>query len=159
MTGVSERGQQRREFICEGYKRPESVLVVVYTPDAKVLLLQRKDSPDFWQSVTGSMQESESEPIISARRELKEETGLGPDQGTMQDCHQQEWFDIYPQWQYRYAPGVTRNLEHVFCFKLKSLVEIKLSQEHLDYCWVTKEQAIAKVISTTNRDAIIKFVI
>ncbi len=140
------------------YKRPESVLVVVYTPIAKVLLLQRKDSPDFWQSVTGSMNSSELEPIISAWRELEEETGLGPANGEMRDCHEQAWFEIYPKWQYRYAPGITRNLEHVFCFKLKSLVEIKLSQEHLDYCWVTKEEAIAKVISTTNRDAILKFV-
>jgi dATP pyrophosphohydrolase len=40
------------------YKRPISVLVVIYAQDTKrVLMLQRCDDPDFWQSVTGSLEE------------------------------------------------------------------------------------------------------
>ncbi len=40
------------------YKRPVSVLVVIYAEDTKrVLMLQRRDDPDFWQSVTGSLEE------------------------------------------------------------------------------------------------------
>lgn len=39
------------------YKRPVSVLVVIYAEDTKrVLMLQRRDDPDFWQSVTGSLE-------------------------------------------------------------------------------------------------------
>jgi len=37
------------------YKQPVSVLVVIYAQDTKrVLMLQRRDDPNFWQSVTGS---------------------------------------------------------------------------------------------------------
>lgn len=40
------------------YKLPVSVLVVIYAEDTKrVLMLQRRDDPDFWQSVTGSLEE------------------------------------------------------------------------------------------------------
>lgn len=40
------------------YKRPVSILVVIYAQDTKrVLMLQRRDDPDFWQSVTGSVEE------------------------------------------------------------------------------------------------------
>lgn len=139
------------------YKRPESVLVVVYASN-QVLLLQRKDDPHFWQSVTGSMLAKETQPIVSAWRELSEETGLIAKQGEMHDCKMATWFDIYPHWQYRYAEGVTRNLEHVFCFEMVKPVAITLSDEHIDYCWIAKKAALEKVISTTNREAILKFV-
>jgi len=36
------------------YKIPISALVVVHTPDLRVLLLERADYPEHWQSVTGS---------------------------------------------------------------------------------------------------------
>jgi dATP pyrophosphohydrolase len=36
------------------YKIPESVLVVIHSPDQYVLLIERADQPGFWQSVTGS---------------------------------------------------------------------------------------------------------
>ncbi|MBS0289918.1 MAG: dihydroneopterin triphosphate diphosphatase [Proteobacteria bacterium] len=140
------------------YKRPESVLVVIFAQD-QVLLLQRRDDPAFWQSVTGSMRFDEENPLQSAWRELAEETGLLSTQGEMQDCHHQTWFDIYPHWRFRYSPDVTKNLEHVFCFRMEKPVNIKLSKEHLDYCWVTKEEAVKLVFSTTNREAILQFVV
>lgn len=47
------------------YKRPVSILVVIYAQDTKrVLMLQRRDDPDFWQSVTGSVEE------VKPRRKL-----------------------------------------------------------------------------------------
>jgi hypothetical protein len=40
------------------FKLPVSVLVVIYAEDTKrVLMLQRRDDPAFWQSVTGSLEE------------------------------------------------------------------------------------------------------
>ncbi len=43
------------------FKRPVSILVVIYAQDSKrVLMLQRRDDPDFWQSVTGSLEEGET---------------------------------------------------------------------------------------------------
>ncbi|MGD9591787.1 MAG: dihydroneopterin triphosphate diphosphatase [Candidatus Berkiella sp.] len=139
------------------YKRPESVLVVVYTQNSQVLLLQRNDWPDFWQSVTGSLHENES-PLEGAIRELKEETGLTPNEGLMQDVGESHWFDIYPAWQHRYQQGVTQNLEHVFCFIVKKPIKISMSNEHQDYCWVTKEESLTKMISSTNQEAVKKYV-
>lgn len=58
------------------YKRPESVLVVIYAKSSgRVLMLQRRDDPDFWQSVTGSLEEGEA-PLQTAQREVKEEVGI-----------------------------------------------------------------------------------
>lgn len=58
------------------YKRPVSVLVVIYARDTgRVLMLQRRDDPDFWQSVTGSLEEGES-TACAAQREVKEEVNI-----------------------------------------------------------------------------------
>ena len=41
------------------YKRPESVLILVYTSQKDVLLLKRHNEKDMWQSITGSLLENE----------------------------------------------------------------------------------------------------
>lgn len=138
-------------------KRPESVLVVVYTKEAEVLLLQRKDHPDFWQSVTGSLEDNES-TLETAWRELSEETSLSTKDGTMIDCHLANWFEIYPQWRHRYAPNVTKNKEHVFCFEIPTRIPITLSHEHLAYRWLSKEEAVKMASSPSNQAAIKTFV-
>ena len=138
-------------------KRPESVLVVVYTSNAEVLLLQRKDHPDFWQSVTGSLEGVETS-METAWRELKEETALDRPHGTIQDCHLANWFGIYPQWRHRYAANVTKNLEHVFRFEIPEKITITLSDEHLAYCWLPKDEAAKVASSPSNQEAIMTFV-
>ena len=57
------------------YKQPVSVLVVIYTDDLDVLLLERVDHPGYWQSVTGSRDNGES-LAETALREVREETGV-----------------------------------------------------------------------------------
>ena len=58
------------------WKVPESVLVVIHTPDLQVLLMNRADAPGHWQSVTGS-KDWPGEPLHdTAVREVAEETGL-----------------------------------------------------------------------------------
>ena len=59
----------------EKYKAPISVLVVVYTPDLQVLLLERADHPGYWQSITGSQDQNEA-LLQTAARETTEETGI-----------------------------------------------------------------------------------
>ncbi|HET9843768.1 MAG TPA: dihydroneopterin triphosphate diphosphatase [Gammaproteobacteria bacterium] len=138
-------------------KKPESVLVVVYTATGKILCLQRQDSTNFWQSVTGSLLEGES-PLAAATRELEEETGL-TDPLPQALCYKTRWwFTIYPHWRYRYAPGVTKNLEHVFLCKIAQECSVILSQEHLAYCWLDKKSALKKMSSDTNQRAIELFV-
>jgi dATP pyrophosphohydrolase len=137
------------------YKRPESILVVIYTTAKEVLLMQRRDVPTFWQSVTGSLRENET-PKEAARRELWEETGLVADE-RLQDCQYQNSFEIKPPWRARYAPEVTHNTEYVFSLCLPSRQPIQLNpSEHSRYYWLPHDEAVEKVTSYTNRDAIIK---
>ena len=140
------------------YKRPESVLVVVYTITGEVLLLRRVRPPDFWQSVTGSMRWDETDPLVTARRELAEETGLSRELPIV-DCDWSQRFPIKPEWRARYAPGVTENLEHVFRLELPEPWPIVLSpHEHSEYLWLPREQAAWRTASWTNRDAILRCV-
>ena len=65
VNGMSEGSQRRGSVKDKVYKRPVSILVVIYAQDTKrVLMLQRRDDPDFWQSVTGSVEEGETAPKL-----------------------------------------------------------------------------------------------
>ena len=136
------------------YKIPVSVLVVVYTPDLQVLLLERADRPGFWQSVTGSQNEGET-LTQTAVRELKEETGLEAAHHALTDWGKQNEFEIYQQWRNRYAPGVTHNTEHVFGLIVPGPLPVMLApREHLRYEWVPWRAAAEKAFSWSNADAI-----
>ena len=58
------------------YKTPISVLVILFTRQYDVLLLERADRPGFWQSVTGSKEDENESLARTAQREVEEETGL-----------------------------------------------------------------------------------
>lgn len=138
--------------VPEAYKRPESVLVVIYTAAGQVLLLNRSGADNLWQSVTDSLEEGEL-PRQTAIREVFEETGIKADQ--IKDCQQKNTFTIRSEWRDRYAPHVTENTEHVFTLELTAPVDIQIDpHEHSEYCWVPYTQAIEQVFSWSNRDAI-----
>lgn len=137
------------------YKRPESVLVVIYSRDAQVLMLERSAPRGFWQSVTGSLHDAES-AIEAARREVEEETGL---KGELVETGLSNTFPIIPAWRARYAPEVTHNHETVFTLQLESSCEVRLNPvEHVRQLWLPREQAAELASSWTNREAILALV-
>ena len=134
------------------FKLPESVLVVVHTPRLEVLLLERVGT-GYWQSVTGSREPDDPDFESTARREILEETGLSV--GTLTDWRLAHRYEIWPQWRARYAPGVTHNVEHVFSFQVPELTVATLDpSEHVNDMWLPWREAMQKVFSPTNRDAI-----
>jgi len=133
-------------------RRPESVLIVIYTADGEFLLLERCKPAGFWQSVTGSLEWGES-PAAAAPREVYEETGITG--AALTDLQVTQSYEIWPSFGRVYAPGVTHNVEHAFALKLAHRVPIMLSpREHAQYRWLKAQDALATVSSQTNRTII-----
>ena len=129
--------------------------MVVCTASGDVLMLQRREPPDFWQSVTGSLEPDET-PQQAAHRELFEETGIDAD---VEDCGHSVEYTIMPAWRRRYAAGTTLNREHWFRLELDAAVDVRLNpSEHLLCRWLPRQQAAALASSSTNRDAILEHV-
>ena len=142
------------------YKRPVSVLVVIFAQDTKrVLMLQRRDDPDFWQSVTGSLEEGEA-PWQTAQREVKEEVGIDilGENLDLFDCQRCVEFELFVHLRRRYAPGVTRNKEHWFCLALPEERDVVIT-EHLAYQWLDAATAAALTKSWSNQQAIEEYVL
>lgn len=137
------------------YKIPESVLVVIYTPDLQVLLIERADRPGFWQSVTGSLDATDEPLALTAAREVAEETGIIASEHTLTDWHHTIDYEIYPQWRHRYAPGVVRNTEHWFGLRVPYPVPVTLApREHTRHEWLHWEAAAERCFSRSNAEAV-----
>jgi dATP pyrophosphohydrolase len=138
-----------------GFKKPESVLVVIHTPALEVLLIERTLHRGFWQSVTGSLEEGES-PRDAAQREVAEETGIIAAHEALCDWKLSNRFEIFAQWRHRYAPGITHNDEHVFSLQVPTSCAVRLApEEHVNSAWLPWQEAAAQCFSWSNRDAIL----
>jgi dATP pyrophosphohydrolase len=148
------------------FKIPQSVLVVIYTPALDVLVLRRTDGDDlgaeYWQSVTGSKDSMDEDWRQTAEREVVEETGivctqLAADRAALTDWQLENIYDIYPQWLHRYAPGVTRNTEHLFGLQLVEPCAVRLNpREHTAYQWLPYREAADRCFSPSNAEAILQ---
>ncbi len=128
------------------------MLIVIYTEGGEFLLLERRRPPGYWQSVTGSLEWGEMADD-AARREVIEETGIT--QGLLRNLQWTQVYDILPSFGKKYAPGITRNLEHAFALKLLQRVPLTLSpKEHVQYRWASAGEAVQTVSSSTNRAVI-----
>ena len=144
------------------YKIPESVLVVIHSADLQVLLIERADKPGFWQSVTGS-KDALDEPLVeTAIREVFEETGIRIGSESVPMANLRDWqlsndYEIYPVWRHRYAPGVTRNTEHVFGLQVPRDIAVTLApREHLQHRWLPWREAADLCFSPSNAEAILQ---
>jgi dATP pyrophosphohydrolase len=138
------------------YKKPVSVLVVIHTPALDVLLLERARHPGFWQSVTGSQEDDEA-LLETARREVREETGIEAGSGEFIDWQHSNCYEIFAEWRFRYAPGVTHNTEHVYSLCLPERSPVRIApDEHLGYRWLPWKEAAEACFSWSNRDAILE---
>ena len=137
------------------YKIPISVLVVIYTPALDVLVLERKNAPGFWQSVTGSLDHEDEALAVTAKREVLEETAIDASAPghVLTDWQITNRYEIYRRWQSRYAPGVMHNTEHVFGLVIPTPVTPVLT-EHLAFEWLPWREAAEKCFSWSNVEAI-----
>jgi dATP pyrophosphohydrolase len=144
------------------YKIPESVLVVIHTAEREVLLIERADKPGFWQSVTGSKDRADEPLAETAVREVAEETGIvvgTPEVPTqaLRDWQLANVYEIYPVWRHRYAPGVSRNTEHVFGLRVPRDIPVRLApREHLQWVWLPWQEAADRCFSPSNAEAILQ---
>ena len=138
------------------FKIPQSVLVVIHTPALDVLLINRTDSPGYWQSVTGSKDQEDEPYVQTAIREVREETGIDCAIGRLTDWGVENVYDIYPKYLRRYAPGVTRNTEHVFGLTVPVGTPVALNpREHTAYRWLPWREAADACFSPSNAEAIL----
>ena len=92
----------------------------------------------------------------TAVREVAEETGIN----ALAPGHQlRDWglenvYDIYPRWRHRYAPGVTRNTEHLFGLQVPAGTVVRLDpREHTDWLWLPWREAAEACYSPSNAEA------
>ena len=134
--------------------RPESIrLVKVVVHDgARVLLLHRRpERGNFWQPITGSIEEGEA-PRETALRELREESGL--DAG-IRDLGVTQSFMIESQYlASRYAAPIIAS-EVVFAAAADSSLPITLDAEEHDACgWFTFAEAYERIRWSDDREAL-----
>ncbi len=143
------------------FKIPQSVLVVIHTPALQVLLINRADASVFWQSVTGSKDDEDEAFEQTAVREVAEETGIACGPGTSLHAGLRDWglenvYDIYPRWLHRYAPGVTRNTEHLFGLCVPDGTAVTLNpREHSAWRWLPWREAADACFSPSNAEAVL----
>lgn len=144
------------------HKIPLSVLVVIHTPQLDVLLIERAKQPGFWQSVTGSKDTLDEAWAETARREVREETGIEVGSAAVPHAALLDWgienvYEIYPVWRHRYAPGVTHNTERVFGLCVPAGTPVTLApDEHTHLVWLPYQEAADRCFSPSNAEAILQ---
>ena len=112
-----------------------AVGAVIASPDGKILLIKRSEKLDWhpgeWESMYGRIAQHE-DPKDGLTRELKEELGISVAVGRLLTC-----WHIYRG----HEETAENELVGITFLATTNQIEIKLSDEHEEYRWVTPEEA------------------
>ena len=138
-------------------KKPISIQTIIFNTSNEILLLQRADNKNYWQSVTGSLEKNEA-PIDAAIREILEETGINATEHLFFNFSKNHQYLIFKEWKHRYPKLQRKNVEHLFGLQLENNTPIIINpNEHNAYKWVSFDEALANVFSWTNIKALTEF--
>ena len=162
-TGDDVSEQEVREVVVakfaeiferEMIPRPESVrlIKVMLHDDDRVLLLHRRpERGNFWQPITGGIEDGES-PAEAARREVLEETG---NRGEPEAMGITQSFMIESQYLSSRYPSPIIASEVGFAASIDSRLPIRMDpDEHDEYGWFTFAEAYERIRWTDDREAL-----
>ena len=162
-TGRSISEREVREIVVAKFAeiferdlvpRPENlrlIKVMIHDDDRVLLLHRRPERGNFWQPITGGIEDGES-PAEAARREVLEETGH---RGEPEEIGITQSFMIESQFlNSRHGSPVIAS-EIGFAAELDSALPIHLDvEEHDEYGWFTFREAYERIRWTDDREAL-----
>ena len=141
-------------FERELVPRPETirlVKVVVHDGDRVLLLHRRPERGNYWQPITGSIEDGES-PLDTARRELREETGQS---GEPEPLDLAQSFLIESHFLESRHPAPIIASEVAYAAALDSRLPLRLdASEHDTFGWFTLAEARERIRWTDDREAL-----
>ena len=127
------------------------VKVMVYDGDRVLLLHRRPERGNFWQPITGSIEEGELPPA-TARRELNEETG---NDGVPEDIGLQQSFMIESHHLAERFPPPVIATEIGFAARVHAGAAIRMdAEEHDAFGWFTFADAYERIRWSDDREAL-----
>ena len=138
---------------------PFQVLVYLYRPlpggEFEYALFQRADH-GCWQAIAGggeSIASADETPLEAARRETREETGLAPEAPFIQ----LQTVEPIPVTEFSARANWRPDLYVIpqYCFGVQApAAELRLSHEHITYCWLPFPEACRLLKFDGNRTAL-----
>jgi lipoyl(octanoyl) transferase len=162
-TGRDVSPAQVREVLARNFAevfdremvlRPETirlVKVLVHDGDRVLLLHRRPERGNFWQPITGSIEEGEA-PLETARREIVEETGSRAEPESMELVQS---FMIESHFLASRYPAPIVASEICYSAELDSRLPVRMDpDEHDEWGWFTFPEAYERIRWTDDREAL-----
>ena len=133
---------------------PKQVLIIPYRITngvAEFCIFKRKDL-EFWQWISGGVEDFDENILAAAKREILEETGVKDVELTELECVTKiPVVNIVKE--FRWGNDIFYADEYSFSVKFDN-IEIQLSEEHNRYSWVSYEEARKKLKYDSNKSAL-----